>query len=50
MVLAEAPLANVLATLALEVDRGGVEEDQLQSAEEVTPVTEYTLLDPILDA
>ena len=35
MVLAEAPLADVLAALALEVDRGGVEEDQLQGAEEV---------------
>src|ERR1700678_4379836 len=50
MILAEAPLADVLTALALEVDRGGVEEDQLQSAEEVTPVTEYVFLDPILDA
>ena len=50
MVLAEAPLADVLAALALEVDRGGVEEDQLQTAEEVTPVTEHALLDPVLDA
>src|SRR3954447_22611916 len=50
MVLAEAPLANLLATFALEIDRGGVEEDQLQAAEEVTPVIEHALLDPVLDA
>src|SRR4051794_199469 len=50
MILAESPLADVLAALALEVDRGGVEEDQLQSTEEVTPVTEHALLDPVLDA
>src|SRR3954453_11259254 len=50
MVLAEAPLADVLAALALEVDRRGVEEHQLQSTEEVTPVTEHALLDPVLDA
>ena len=50
MVLAEAPLADVLAALALEVDRGGVEEDQLQAAEEVAPVAEHALLDPVLDA
>src|SRR6266446_2324525 len=50
MVLAETPLADVLAALALEVERGGVEEDQLQSAEEVAPVVEHALLDPVLDA
>ena len=50
MVLAEAPLADVLAALALEVDRGGVEEDQLQVGEEVAPVGEQLLLDPVLDA
>src|SRR5207342_2425904 len=45
MVLAEPPPADVLAALALEVDRGGIEEDQLQAAEEVPPVIEHTLLD-----
>src|SRR5512135_224111 len=50
MILAEAPLANLLAALPLEVDRGGVEEDQMQVGEEVTAVGEYLLLDPILDA
>ena len=50
MVLAEPPLADVLAALALEVDRGGVEEDQLEIGEEVTPVGEQPLLDPVLGA
>src|SRR3954471_12571769 len=50
MVLAEAPLADLLAAFALEVDGGGVEEDQLQVGEEVTAVGEYLLLDPVLDA
>ena len=50
MVLAEAPLADVLAALALEVDRGGVEEDQLEVGEEVAPVGEQLLLDPVLGA
>ena len=50
VVLAVAPLADVLAALALEVDRGGVEEDQLQAGEEVAPVGEQALLDPVLDA
>jgi hypothetical protein len=34
MVLAVAPLAEVLPTVALEGDRGGVEEDQLEIGEE----------------
>src|SRR4051812_35464548 len=38
------------AALALEGDRGGVEGDQLQAAEEVTPASEHALLDPVLDA
>src|SRR5215207_312890 len=50
MVLAEAPLADVLTTFALEVDRRGVEEDQLQIAEEVPAVVEDPLLDPVLEA
>ena len=50
MVLAVAALADVLAALALEVDRGGVEEDQLEIGEEVAAVGEQLLLDPVLDA
>ena len=50
MVLAEASLAEVLATLALEVDRRGVEEHQLEPGEQVPPVGEQALLDPVLGA
>src|SRR5512143_2190688 len=50
MVLAEAALADVLAALALEVNRCGVEEDQLQVGEEVPAPGEHLLLDPVLDA
>ncbi len=48
VVLAVAPLADVLAAVALEGDRGGIEEHQLESAEEVPPVGEQPLFDPVL--
>ena len=50
MVLAEASLADVLTTLALEIDRGRVEEDQLEIGEEIAAVVEHPLLDPVFDA
>ena len=50
MVFAEASLADVLATFPLEIEGGGVEEHQLQIGEEVPPVGEHFLLDPVLDA
>src|SRR4051794_38838900 len=50
MVLAEAPLADLLAPLPLEVDRRGVEEDQSEVGEEVPPMSEQLLFDPVLDA
>ena len=50
MVLAEAALADVLAPFSLEVDRSGVEEDELEIGEEVAAVGEEILLDPVLDA
>ncbi len=50
MVLAEAALADVLAAFALEVDRGGVEEHQLEVGEQVAAVGEQVLLDAVLGA
>src|SRR5664279_239984 len=50
MVLAEAAPADVLPALALEVDRGGVEENELEIGEEVAAVGEEVLLDPVFDA
>src|SRR5438309_3734069 len=50
MVLAEAALADVLAALALEGDRGGIEEDELEIGEEVTSACEEILLDSVLGA
>ena len=50
MVLAEAALADVLAAFSFEINRSGVEEDELEISEEVAPVGEEILLDPVLDA
>ena len=50
MILAMATLADGLATLSLEVDAGGVEEDQLEIGEQITPVGEQPLLDQVLGA
>ena len=50
VVLAVAPLPEALAPLALEVDAGGVEEDQLELGEQVAPVGEERLLDQVLGA
>ena len=50
MILAEPPLADVLAAVALAGDGGGVEEDQWEVGEEVTAVGEQRLFDPVLDA
>src|SRR5206468_5652655 len=50
VVLAEPSLADLLAALARDVDRGCFEDDQLQAAEEVPPVAEHARLDPVLAA
>ncbi len=50
MILAMATLADGFAPLSLEVDAGGVEEDQLEIGEQITPVGEQPLLDQILGA
>ena len=43
MILAVAALADGFASLSLEVDAGGVEEDQLEFGEQITPVGEQPL-------
>ena len=48
MILAVAALADGFASLSLEVDAGGVEEDQLEFSEQIEPVGEQPLLDQIL--
>src|SRR5262249_55183300 len=50
VVLAVAPLADLLAAVALEVERGGVEEHQLQAGEGVPAGGEQAPLDPVLGA
>src|SRR5512135_727157 len=50
MVFAEASLAQVFPAITLEVDGGGVEEYQLKVREEIPPVGEQLLFDPVLDA
>ena len=47
MILAEASLAEFGAAVALEVDRGGIEEDRLQAGEQISPVGKQVLLDPV---
>ena len=49
VVLAVAVLAEALSPFALEIDRRGVEEDQLERGEEVAAAGEEALLDEVLD-
>ncbi len=48
MVFAVATLADGFASLSLEVDAGGVEEDQLEFGEQIARVGEQPLLDQVL--
>ena len=48
MVLGVATLTDGFSSLSLEVDTGGVEEDQLELAEQIAPVGEQPLLDQVL--
>ena len=48
MILAMATLTDGFSSLSLEVDTGGVEEDQLEFGEQITPVGEQPLLDQVL--
>src|SRR5205823_4830296 len=48
MVLAVAVLAQALTAFALKVQRGGVEKDHVQLAEQVTAAGEQLLLDGVL--
>jgi hypothetical protein len=48
MILAMATLADDFSSLSLEVDAGGVEKDQSEFAEQITPVGEQSLLDQVL--
>src|SRR5215469_2491016 len=48
MVLAVSPLSQGVTPLALEVNRGGVEEDQIQASEQLLAAVEQTLLDVVL--
>jgi hypothetical protein len=50
VILAVAALTHCLAAFALEVDRGGVKEHQLQLAEQVPVTREQRLLNPVLGA
>ena len=48
MVLAVAVLADALPTLALEVDRGGIEEHQVQAAEQVLSTGKQRFFNQVL--
>src|SRR5262249_17301248 len=50
VILAMAALANGFSSLSLEVDAGGVEEDELEFGEQITPVGEQPLFDQVLGA
>ena len=50
VVLAEASLPDALPAAALEVDRGGVEKDQIQIREQIPAMGEDKLLDKVLVA
>ena len=50
VILAVASLTDRLSPLPLEVDRGRIEEDQLELSEQVTPSGEKCLLDQVLVA
>ena len=50
MILALAVLTEGLAAASLEVDGGGVEEHQVQPAEQILPPGEQGLLDQVLGA
>ena len=50
MVFAVAVLAQGVATLALEIQRGGVEEDDLQFAEQIATAREQLFFDDVLGA
>jgi hypothetical protein len=41
-------LSNLLATLAFEIDRGGIEKDQIDGTEEIPALIEQFLFNPIL--
>src|SRR5712692_660458 len=47
VVFAMAVLAQLVAALTLEVDRGGVEENHLDAGEQITPALEQAFLDAI---
>jgi len=49
MILAVAVLTEGLAPFAFKVDRRGVEEDQIQPAEQVARLLEQGLFDQVLD-
>ncbi len=50
MILAVTVAAQRLPALSLEIDRGGVEEDQIDLREQVAPPLKERLLDPVLHA
>src|SRR5882724_5954007 len=47
MILGVAALADALASLSMEVDRGGVEEYQIQSGEQIPSLGEQLLFDEV---
>ena len=50
VILAEAPFAETLSAFPLEVDRGGIKENQLEAAEQITPAFEHVFFDQLLVA
>jgi hypothetical protein len=49
-ILAEAPFPKALSASTPEVNRGGIEEDQLETAEQIAPALEHVLFDQTLVA
>lgn len=49
MILGVAVLAQTFPALSLEVDRRGVEENELEIGEEIAAVSEQIFLDSVLD-